>query len=94
MPRLKNRLPSYRSHRGSGQAVVTLYGLDYYLGLYGTAASRREYDRLTGEWQAGNSPAGIRPAGPLLLWRHQASARGRGGVLGILLSDQPSTQWL
>jgi integrase len=44
------RIPSYRRHRASGQAVVTLNGVDHYLGAYGTAASRSEYDRLTSEW--------------------------------------------
>jgi integrase len=52
MPKLTTRLPKYRKHKGSGQAVVTLNGQDYYLGVHGTAASKREYDRLTAEWQA------------------------------------------
>lgn len=52
MPRLSHALPKYRKHRGSGQAVVTLNGRDRYLGPYGTKASKREYDRLTGEWLA------------------------------------------
>jgi integrase len=46
------RIPSYRHHRGSGQAVVTLDGRDHYLGKYGSVASRAEYDRLIGEWMA------------------------------------------
>jgi hypothetical protein len=45
-------VPSYRRHRASGQAVVTLDGRDFYLGLYGSRASRAEYDRLIGEWLA------------------------------------------
>src|SRR5690242_14001794 len=52
MPRLLHALPKYRRHRASGQAVVTLNGRDLYLGRYGTAASRAEYERLTGEWLA------------------------------------------
>ncbi len=32
MPRLTHKLPSYRLHRASGQAVITLTGRDYYLG--------------------------------------------------------------
>lgn len=52
MPRRKDSLPKYRHHRGSGQAIVTLSGRDHYLGKYNTAASRREYDRLIGEWLA------------------------------------------
>jgi integrase len=52
MPRLVNRLPKYRKHKVSGQAVVTLNGRDHYLGPHGTKASRREYDRLCGEYLA------------------------------------------
>ena len=47
------RVPAYRHHRPSGQAVVTLCGKDHYLGRWNTKASRREYDRLIGEWLAG-----------------------------------------
>ena len=46
MPRLTKALPKYRRHRSSGQAVVTLNGVDRYLGSYGTKASRTLYDRL------------------------------------------------
>ncbi|HEY2159266.1 MAG TPA: hypothetical protein VGH33_26810 [Isosphaeraceae bacterium] len=52
MPRPSNRLPSYRLHRPSGRAVVTLGGKDHYLGRYGSAESRDEYDRLIGEFLA------------------------------------------
>jgi integrase len=48
----KNTLPNYRLHKPTGQAVVTLSGKDFYLGLYDTKESRAAYDRLTGEWQA------------------------------------------
>ncbi|SIN68950.1 Phage integrase family protein [Singulisphaera sp. GP187] len=44
------RTPSYRFHKPSGQAVVTLNGRDYYLGKHGTPQSRTEYDRLLAEW--------------------------------------------
>ena len=47
------RVPSYRRHRPSGQAVVTLNGCDIYLGKWNTRASRAEYDRLIGEWLVG-----------------------------------------
>lgn len=52
MPKLNSRVPSYRKHKPSGQAVVTLNGMDHYLGPYGTKASHQQYDRLVGEWQA------------------------------------------
>ena len=52
MPSLSDpaRIPSYRRHKPSGQAVVTLNGRDFYLGTWNTKASRAEYDRLTSEW--------------------------------------------
>ncbi len=52
MPKLVHASPKYRKHRASGQAVVTINGRDFYLGPYGTKASRREYDRLIAEWLA------------------------------------------
>ena len=55
--------PSYRLHKPSGQAVVTLANRDYYLGRYETPESRAEYDRLVGEWLTnGRRPPG--KAGP------------------------------
>ncbi len=44
------RVPNYRRHKATGQAVVTLDGRDFYLGKWGTAASRAEYNRLIAEW--------------------------------------------
>jgi hypothetical protein len=52
MPRRASSLPRYRRHRASGQAVVTLSGRDFYLGRYGTPASRQQYERLVAEWLA------------------------------------------
>ena len=48
----KRRVPSYRHHKPSGQAVVTLNGQDFYLGPWQSQVSRDEYDRLIGEWLA------------------------------------------
>lgn len=48
MPKLNIQLPKYRKHRASGQAEVNLSGKDFYLGPYGTKASRLAYDRLIG----------------------------------------------
>ena len=55
MPSRKSapRVPSYRRHKPSGQAVVTLNGRDIYLSKWGTKASKAEYERLIGEWLAG-----------------------------------------
>jgi integrase len=46
------RVPSYRLHRPSGQAVVTLAGKDHYLGRHGSPESRQAYERLIAEWLA------------------------------------------
>jgi hypothetical protein len=46
------RTPSYRLHKPSGQAVVTLNGRDFYLGEWNSSQSRAEYDRLLAEWLA------------------------------------------
>src|SRR5262245_6506448 len=63
MPK-KPRIPSYRLHKGSGQAVVVLNGTSVYLGKWNTPESRSEYERVIAEWlahgrtlpQAGPSP--------------------------------------
>lgn len=52
MPKNTSKTPSYRLHKTTGQAVVTLGGKDFYLGLHGSRASKREYDRLISEWLA------------------------------------------
>ncbi len=46
------RLPSYRHHKPSGKAVVTLNGRDFYLGAWQSPESKTEYDRLIAEWIA------------------------------------------
>jgi integrase len=50
MPILKTTPPSYRLHKGSGQAVVTLSGKDIYLGVHGTEESQAAYRRAIAEW--------------------------------------------
>jgi hypothetical protein len=52
-----DRVPSYRHHKQSGQAVVTLPdGLggrrDVLLGKYKSKESRQEYARIIGAWEA------------------------------------------
>jgi integrase len=46
-------IPSYRRHRATGQAVVTLNGRDIYLGKFGTPESKARYDAAINEWLAG-----------------------------------------
>ncbi len=45
MPRKKS-VPSYRLHRGSGQAVVLVNGRDVYLGVHGTPESKTKYQDI------------------------------------------------
>jgi len=52
MPKHKNANPSYRLHKRSGQAVVTLNGVDHYLGVYGTPESHAKYSQVINEWIA------------------------------------------
>lgn len=44
-------IPSYRKH-SSGQARVVINGRCYYLGQYGSKASKKRYDTLIAEWLA------------------------------------------
>lgn len=67
MPRLVNTLPKYRRHRASGRAIVTLDGQDVYLGPYGSSTSKREYDRLVGEWVAAGRRMPSRQVGDITL---------------------------
>jgi len=46
------RVPSYRHHKPTGRAVVTINGRDIYLGKWNTTASRSEYDRIIAEFLA------------------------------------------
>jgi integrase len=50
-------VPSYRKHKQSGQAIVTLTDVagnrrDVLLGKHGTSESRTEYARVIAEWEA------------------------------------------
>jgi integrase len=76
-------IPSYRRHRRSGQAVVTLTdGLggrrDIYLGPWKSQESKQEYLRIIGEWEAnGRRLLGLAPMGDLSVnelllayWKH------------------------
>lgn len=54
MPRRSNPIPTYRLHRATGQAVMTVKNpdgtrRDIYLGKYGTPESKAEYERLLTE---------------------------------------------
>jgi len=47
----KGTPPRYRLHRPTGQAVVTIYGHDEYLGRYGSPASHQKYECLIKAWR-------------------------------------------
>jgi integrase len=47
-----SRLPSYRLHKPTGLAVVSIGGRDVYLGKHDSPESRSEYDRIIAEWLA------------------------------------------
>ncbi len=47
---MPTRIPKYRLHKGSGQALVQIDGRRIYLGKHGTEESRERYRRVVGEW--------------------------------------------
>ena len=49
MPSKSPRIPSYRHHKGSGQAFVQIKGKRHYLGKHGTAESKERYKRVVTE---------------------------------------------
>ena len=53
------KAPSYRLHKPSGRAVVTLNGKDYYLGVHNSKESKLAYARVIGEWSASGTSFGI-----------------------------------
>ena len=57
MTHARKQLPKYCHHKGTGRAFVRIEGKMYYLGEYGSAASRREYDRIIGEFVANGRQA-------------------------------------
>ena len=56
MPTKPRKLPSYRLHKPSGQAVVRLDGRDYYLGRDGTEARHEAYRRTIARWLKHEAP--------------------------------------
>jgi len=58
MPAKPRKIPSYRLHKPTGQAVVRLDGRDHYLGKHGTPGSQEAYHRKVAEWVAAGVAAG------------------------------------
>lgn len=46
--------PSYRLHRASGRAIVTINGRDHYLWHHGTKECKAAYKKLLSEWKSTN----------------------------------------
>ncbi len=80
MPRRPNPVPTYRHHKQSGQAIVTLRlpgggRKDVLLGPYDTDASKAEYERALAEWRASGGRA-VAPSGLTVnelivaFWKH------------------------
>lgn len=59
MPKLVHKLPSYRRHTTSGQAMVCIAGKRIYLGKYDSPESREAYNRVVAEWVAGGRHAAV-----------------------------------
>ena len=80
MPRPRNPLPTYRLHKSSGQAIVTVYNpdgspRDILLGAFGSADSRERYARvcagiLPGGIYVGSGDAAPVSAVALAFWAH------------------------
>jgi integrase len=99
MSRPRKSVPSYRLHRQSGQAVVTLpdgFGgrRDVLLGPHATPESRQEYLRVLAEWEANGRrlpPRGAEVCAPDLTvnelaaayWKHAAAYYRFDGRKGI-----------
>ncbi len=55
------RIPKYRLHKGSGQALVQINRDRIYLGTYGSEESKEKYERLVSEWLSNGRPRVSRP---------------------------------
>lgn len=85
--------PTYRLHKATGQAVVTLAGQDFYLGKHSSQRSLAEYHRLVAEF---HGRGGLRPPKR----RNKAPSPGRAQSLreiadGYLehLRERKSSAW-
>jgi hypothetical protein len=78
----QHRIPSYRLHKPTGQAVVRLDGRDFYLGKHGTETSQEAYRWLIAKWlltgrhtapAAADQPGAVELSASALIlafWRH------------------------
>lgn len=88
-------LPSYRFHKSSGQAIVTLTTgcggrRDILLGRYGSEESTANYNRVVGEWVA-NGRRLVSPAALCGARHEQRQARRKGrDFVGFVVNDHLS----
>lgn len=73
MPRFSpDHVPTYRSHKRSGQAVVTLSGRDHQLGPFGSHPSKVRYHELIHRWLAGGrKPLDVKPPRAAIDFEHR-----------------------
>jgi integrase len=98
MPRRLNPVPTYRLHKQSGQAVVTLrlpdgVRRDVLLGPYDSDTSKAEYQRVLAEWRT-NGGRTVAPPGLtvneviLAFWKHaEEHYRHPGGTATSELAE-------
>ena len=72
------KVPSYRLHKASGQAVVVLNGTSIYLGPFDSPESRARYDRVVAGF-AHHSPFMRAMVCNPFLWCAGQELGGRGG---------------
>lgn len=58
------RIPKYRLHKGSGQAIVQIAGQRFYLGKHGSEESQERYRRYVAELCSGSPGSSSPPAEP------------------------------
>ncbi|NQT19264.1 MAG: tyrosine-type recombinase/integrase, partial [Planctomycetes bacterium] len=74
------RTPTYRHHKPSGRAVLTIDGKDFYLGKWRSEESKAEYQRVVGEWLANG--------------RRLPTANGRGPCADLTVDELIAAYWL
>lgn len=60
------RIPKYRLHKASGQAVVDIAGKSYYLGVYNSPQSKTKYKRLIAESLASPAAFSVSKSNPTI----------------------------
>jgi hypothetical protein len=80
------RVPKYRFHKGSGQALVQINRERIYLGVYDSPESHEKYRRLVAEWLSGNATAESPPAST-------ASTQGANSVAATTIGEILVAYW-